>query len=113
MINGSFNLDELYAAIPEALDAVMKNVEGNLDAMEVTPYWTGDTQESKKYEIKSKIAKLSYNTNYSEKIYTDISRKFSKWHNKNAQARWIEQPAIFEQALEDLADEMKKRGDKK
>lgn len=108
----NFNLNELYNYIPKALDEVMKNAESYLDTSERTPYWTGATQESKKHEVISKIAKLSYNTNYASEIYQDVHRNFSKRHNAHAQAKWIESPSIFEQLAEDLADEMKKGGSK-
>lgn len=106
----NFNLDNLFNTIPEALEVVMTNVEGYIDDSERTPYFTGATQKSKKHEVKSNIAKLSYNTDYASDIYTDVGRRFSKKHNSNAQARWIESPIIFEEAASDLAEEMKKRG---
>ena len=111
-VTGNFNLNELYDYIPKALDEVMKNAESYLDASERTPYWTGATQESKEHEVRSKIAKLSYNTDYASEIYQDVHRNFSKRHNAHAQAKWIESPSIFEQLAEDLADEMKKGGSK-
>lgn len=111
-VSGDFNLNALYDYIPVALEEVMKNAESYYEASERTPYWTGATEESKKHEVKSKIAKLSYNTDYASDIYQDTHRNFSKKYHAHAQARWIESPSIFEQLAEDLADEMKKGGRK-
>jgi hypothetical protein len=112
IVTENFNLTELHNYIPTALEEVMKNAESYYDASERTPYWTGATQDSKRHEVQSKIAKLSYNTDYASDIYQDIHRNFSKTHNANAQARWIEDPSIFDQLAKDLADEMKKGGSK-
>ena len=111
MLVGNFNLDSLYKAIPEAMEVTLSNIEDYIDASERTPYFTGATQESKRHEVDGNIGELSYNTDYASEIYTDVGRRFSTKRNRKAQARWIEDTSIFEQALEDFAEEMKKRGD--
>lgn len=110
-IDININFDKIKEQYEAILNDTASDMIAEIEGDQVVPYDTGATQKSSKIQVKNNVAELSYNTEYSSKIYPDVGRRFKRIHNKNARARWIENPIYFENAANNLAKNFKKYGD--
>ena len=110
-IEVNINFDKIKEQYEAILNDTASDMVAEIEGDQVVPYDTGATQKSSKIQVKDNIAEISYNTDYSADIYSNTGRRFKKRHNRNARAKWIENPIYFKNAANNLAEYFKKRGD--
>lgn len=84
--------DFLSKHYPEILGEVLEATILNIEQEQVTPFFTGATEQSMKTasRVYKKEAAIVNNTDYASKIYKQVGHKFSTRYNKRAQAEWFE-----------------------
>ena len=88
------NIDDKFLSkhYPNILGEVVEDVITDVENREITPYFTGATQQSMETstQVYSRSAAIMNTTPYASKICTQIGHKFSKKKNKHAQAEWFD-----------------------